>query len=197
MKMTFLFLFICCTVSASAQMPKTELYDLVKKLLYDSTGYENVGDWAVGQPKKYPVSWKADRIEMSEDTSINFYRLGTAGVTIKGKSASASGQGTNWNVMLKGPRMGYASFSIISPASVDLHPKLTLDSVFGNKPYTARLLKSCDTKPLLGYYYYEVKIPKKDIAYIKLSWLTVNGNTALRIDGYDSYSQYAVKFDCR
>lgn len=197
MKTMFLLLFSCCLASATAQVPKTELYDLVKKLLYDSTGYENVGNWAVGQPKKYPVSWKADRIEMSEDTSINFYRMGTANVTVNGKAVPASGQGPGWNVMLKGPRMGYASFSILSPAFAGLHPKLTLDSVFGSRPYTAKLLKSCDTKPLLGYYYYEVKIPKKDIAYIKLSWLTVNGNTALRIDGYDSWSKYAVKLDCR
>lgn len=54
--------------------------------MYDSTGYENVGDWAVGTPKKYPVKWKADRIEMSDDTSINFFRTGAADVTIKGRA---------------------------------------------------------------------------------------------------------------
>ncbi len=68
----------CFTVTASAQSTKTDVFDLIKKLLCDSTGYENIGDWAVGQPQKFPVKWKADKIEMSEDTSINFYRLGTA-----------------------------------------------------------------------------------------------------------------------
>lgn len=197
MKIIFLPLLTFCTIVTSAQQPKTELYDLVKKFLYDSTGFENVGDWAVGQPKKYPVSWKADRIEMSKDTGINFYRVGTANITMRSKTVSTSSKESNWNVMLKGPRMGYASFSILSPASADLHSKFTLDSIFGNKPYTAKLVKSCDTKPLLGYYYYEVKLPKKDLAYIKLSWLTANGNTAIRIDGYDNWSKYAVKFDCR
>lgn len=37
-------LFACIAITAEAQSTKTELYDLIKKLLYDSTGYENVGD---------------------------------------------------------------------------------------------------------------------------------------------------------
>ena len=49
------------TINASAQSTQTELNDLIKKLITDSTGYENVGDWAVGQPKKYPVKWNADK----------------------------------------------------------------------------------------------------------------------------------------
>ena len=192
-----LYSLICCsTVAASAQSTKTELYDLIKKLLNDSTGYENVGDWAVGQPNKFPVKWKEDRIIMSEDTSINFYRLGTAELTIKGRSFMQAGKPVTWNIMLKGPRMGYASFSIISSGSGEMQPKYSLDSIFGKKPFTARLLKSCDAKTLSGYYYYELKLPKKDIAFIKLSWLSVNGNTAIRIDCFDNWSKYAVKLDC-
>ncbi len=189
-------LFACSTLTASAQSSKTELYDLIKKLLYDSTGYENVGDWAVGQPKKFPVKWNEDRIIMSEDTSINFYRMGTADITMKGRSFMKTGQPVKWNVMLKGPRMGYTSFSIISSPSEEIQPKYLIDSVFGKKPFTSKLLKSCDTKTLAGYYYYEVKLPKKDLAFIKLSWLSVNGNTAIRIDCYDNWSKYAVKLDC-
>ncbi|MFT3679392.1 MAG: hypothetical protein QM791_03915 [Ferruginibacter sp.] len=184
--------------AASAQSPKTELYDLIKKLLYDSTGYENAGDWAVGQPKKFPVKWQADRIEMSEDTSINFYRQGTVDLAIKGKSFSQAGKPVKWSIMLKGPRMGYTSFSIIcSPPSPEIPAKMNIDSLFGNKPFKAKLLKSCDSKPLTGYYYYEVKLPKKDPAYIKFSWIAVNGSAALRIDCYDNWSKYAVKFDCK
>lgn len=184
-------------LAVAAQTPKTELYDLVKKLLTDSTGYENVGDWGVGQPKKFPVKWKADRIEMSNDTSINFFRMGTADITIKGRSFMQAVQPVKWNVMLKGPRMGYGSFSIISsPLSSEIPPKYNIDSIFGKKSFTAKLLKSCDTKSLGGYYYYELKIPKKDIAFFKLSWITVNGNTAIRIDCFDNFSRYAVKLDC-
>lgn len=184
-------------IAAQAQSPKTEVYDLVKKLLYDSTGYENVGDWAVGKPKKLPVKWKEDRVIMSEDTSINFYRTGTADITVNGRSFMQAGQPVKWSVMLKGPRMGYTSFSIISsPPSSEMKPVLTIDSVFGKKPFKAKLLKSCDAKTMTGYYYYEVKLPKKDMAYIKISWLSYNGATALRIDCYDSWSKYAVKLDC-
>lgn len=189
-------LFAFTALTSAAQTPKTELYDLIKKMLYDSTGYENVGDWGVGQPKKFPVKWKADRIEMSDDTSINFYRLGTAEITIKGRSIMQTAAPVKWNIMLKGPRMGYTSFSIISSASKEFVPRYNLDSLFGKKSFSAKLLKSCDAKTLSGYFYYELKIPKKDPAFIKLSWLSVNGNTAIRIDCYDSWSKYAVKLDC-
>ena len=185
------------TIAVNAQSVQTELYDLVKKLVTDSTGYENVGDWAVGKPKKYPVKWKADKIEMSDDTSINFFRMGTADIRLNGRSFTHAGQPVKWNVMLKGPRMGYGSFSIISSANSSMKPRYTIDSLFGKRPFTAKLLKSCDAKELAGYYYYEVKLPKKDVLYMKVSWLSLNGNTATRIDGFDNYSKYAVKLDCK
>jgi hypothetical protein len=189
---------VCTAFTATAQSPKTELYDLIKKLLTDSTGYENVGDWNVGAPKKLPVKWKTDRIEMSDDTSINFFRTGSAGIMIKGKSFMQAGQSVKWNLMLKGPRMGYTSFSIVSsPLSSELQPKYNLDSVFGKKPFFATLLKSCDAKNISGYYYYQLKLPKKDIAFLKLSWVSVNGNTAIRIDCFDNYSKYAAKLECK
>ncbi|MEO6730868.1 MAG: hypothetical protein ABIN01_06600 [Ferruginibacter sp.] len=197
MKSLIVFLIISCiTFQVSAQSSKTELYDLIKKLVTDSTGYENVGDWAVGQPKKFPVKWKADRVEMSEDTSINFYRMGTADITIKDRSLTQAGQPVKWSIMLKGPRMGYSSFSIISSPSNSMQPRYTLDSIFGKKPFTAKLLKTCDSKTLSGFYYYEIRLPKKDITFVKLSWLSVNGNTAIRLDCYDNWSKYAAKLDC-
>lgn len=180
---------------AAAQPPKTELYDFIKKFLYDSTGYENVGDWGVGQPKKYPVKWKADKIEMSEKEDINFYRLGDADITINGRSFKQAGQPVKWNIMLKGARMGYSSFSIISTVSAELHP-FTIDSVFGKKTYIAKMLKDCSSKPLNGFYYYEIKVPKKDLLFLKLSWITINGNTAIRIDCYDNWSKQFAKIDC-
>jgi hypothetical protein len=193
MKYILLFALLGCTcVTAHAQPPKTELYDLIKKFLNDSTGYENVGDWA----KKSPVKWKDEHIVMSDDTSINFYRMGTAGIMIKGKSFMQAAKPVKWNVMLKGPRMGYTSFSIISSPSKEIQPKFTIDSVLGKKSFTSKLLKSCDAKTLAGYYYYEVKFPKKDLVFIKLSWFSLNGNTAMRVDCYDNYSKYAVKLDC-
>jgi hypothetical protein len=186
----------CITIDLSAQAPKTELYDLVKKLLCDSTGYENVGDWSVGQTKKSPIKWKADRLEMSDDTSINFFRMGAAEITIKGRSYLQSGQPVKWTIMLKGARSGYSSFSIVSSLSNEIQPKYSIDSIFGNKTFKATLLKSCDAKMLSGYYYYEIKLPRKDLAFVKISWISVNGNTAIRLDCFDSWSRYAVKLDC-
>jgi hypothetical protein len=188
--------FIFCTFVVSAQVSKTELYDLIKKLLYDSTGYENVGDWAVGESKKFPVKWKEDRLIMSDDTSINFFRSGTVDLTINGHHFMEAGQPVKWNIMLKGPRMGYTSFSMISSPGTEMQPKQNIDSLFCNKPYKAKLLKSCDAKTLTGYYYYELKLPKKDAAFLKISWISVNGKTAMRIDCFDNWSKYAVKLDC-
>lgn len=185
------------TIMVVAQSNKTNMYDFIKMLLYDSTGFENVGDWQLSENKKFPVTWKDDRVIMSDDTSINFYRRGIADIVLNNRSFKQAGQPVKWNIMLKGARSGYSSFSMLSSPSNEIQSKWSVDSLFGNKPFKAKLLKSCDTKPLIGYYYYEVKIPKKDIVYLKISWLTVNGNTALRIDGYDSWSKYAVKLECR
>ena len=193
----FFLLTAIVTSTAAAQSSKTELYDLIKKFMYDSTGYDQVGDWAVGKPRKFPVKWKEDKITMSPDTAINFYRMGTAEVTINGRSFMQAGQPVKWNFMLKGARSGYSSFSMISSPSSEIKPKYTIDSLFGKKPFKAKLLKSCDGKELAGYYYYEIKIAKKDPAFIKFSWISINGNTALRIDCYDSWSKYAVKLDCK
>lgn len=195
-KIAIYLLLSCSSSFVIAQSAKAELYDLVKKFITDSTGYPNVGDWAVSNAKKYPVKWKEDRVIMSEDTSINFYMLGTADIAIKGKSFVHAGKPVIWNVMLKGPRMGYTSFSIISSPCSDMRSRFTIDSVFGKKIFKAKLLKSCDDKDLTGYYYYELKLPEKDVVYIKLSWLLANGNTAMRIDCYDSGSTYAAKLNC-
>ena len=185
------------TIMVAAQPNKTSMYDFIKMLLYDSTGFENVGDWQLAENKKFPVMWKDDRVIMSDDTSINFYRRGIADIVLNNRGLKQAGQAVKWNIMLKGARSGYSSFSMLSSPSNEIQPKCSVDSLFGNKPFKAKLLKSCDTKPLTGYYYYEVKIPKKDILYLKISWLTMNGNTALRIDGYDSWSNYAAKLECR
>ena len=37
----------------------------------------------------------------------------------------------------------------------------------------------------------------KDVLYIKTSWVNVNGNVMIRIDGYDDWSKYAVKLECK
>ena len=161
--------------------------------MYDSTGYENVGDWAVDNPKQYPVKWKDDGIIMSEDTSINFYRRGNATVILTNDLGSTPLQ---WQLMLKGARSGYSSFSMLSQPSEKYNNQVTLDSLFGNKKYKFTLIKACDNK-VSGYNYYEVNIPKKDPEFLKVSWVSLNGKTVLRIDGYDNWSKYAVKLTCR
>ena len=79
------------------------------------------------------MAWKADKIEMGDDTSINFYRLGAANIMIRGKTFMTGAEPAKWNIMLKGPRMGYGSFALISSPSTELHPKMNIDSLFAGK----------------------------------------------------------------
>jgi hypothetical protein len=197
--MKFYWLLLLCfgiQTATKGQTGTTELYDLIKKIVPDSTGFENVGDWAIGNSKKYPVQWKEDKITMSDDADVNFYRLGTVNLTIRGNTFKHNGEPVNWNIMLKGPRMGYSNFSIISSPSKELSSRQTIDSIFQSKSYKAKLIKKCDAKDLTGFYYYLVTIPKKDPLYLKLTWITVNGATAMRIDCYDEWSSKSAKLDC-
>lgn len=191
MKAFFIFLAASfLSYQANAQASQTTLYNLVKQFAYDSTGYTNVGDWAIGKPKRFPVKWKADRIEMSEDTSINFFREGTVSIPDHNKIVV-------WKILLKGARSGYTSYSMMSPANSFFKPGITIDSLFGQKPYKATLLKNCERNPVSGFNYYEIKFPKKDPVYLKLTWLHLQEKTAYRIDVYDSWSNYAVKLNCK
>ena len=148
-----LLLFVWIQGATWAQVSKIELYNLIQKLWMDSTGYSNIGDWDISKAQKIPIKWKEDRIIMSDDTSINFYRLGSLDIQIGGQSFMLNGQPVKWQIMLKGPRMGFSSFSIISTASKELLGKYTLDSLLRDKQYSAKLLKKCDARALAGYYY--------------------------------------------
>jgi hypothetical protein len=183
------------STSAFCQPKKVELFDLVKKLVQDSTGYETTGDWAVGHPSAYPVQWQADRIEMSDDEKINFFRKGTANITVNGATYLNMNKPVKWDVMLKGPRMGFSSFSIQSASHKSIAVKMTIDSIFGKKPYNFRLLKACSGEAS-GFYYYEVKMPKKVMAWIKISWACSAGNCRLSLDGYDDWSKQYADLDC-
>lgn len=196
-RLIFFSCFFLCAGLVPAQNASTELYDFIKNVISDSTGYPIVGDWSVNKLKTAQVKWKTATIQISDDTSINFYRQGTSNFMVNGKKHNTGGKPLLWNIMLKGPRAGYTSFSILSGAARSLAPKMALDSLFGKRPYSAKLLKRCDGSSLAGFYYYEVKLPKKDIIYLRLSWISLNGNTALRIDGYDAWSSYAAKLHCK
>ncbi|MEI9958305.1 MAG: hypothetical protein WDM90_18825 [Ferruginibacter sp.] len=107
-------LFVFSSYSFS-QTRKVVLFDLVKKLVQDSTPYASVGDWAVGKPNTYPIKWKADKVEISDDLTINFFRTGTADITVDKKSYVPENKGDKWMVMLKGPRSGFLLLQLQAP----------------------------------------------------------------------------------
>ncbi len=194
----FLIILLACLtgISLNAQPAKTDLYDFIKAFLYDSTGYENVGDWATGKPKKYPVKWETQHVEMSADTSINFFRLGTADLSFRKLSLQKNGQPIKWNIILTGSRMGYSKLSIIGTPADNITVPLHIDSLFSGKRYQARLIKACTSHPTVGYNYYELKLPRKDPAYIVITWAKASMGTAIRIDCYDGWSRQQFKEVC-
>ncbi len=190
MKIILSFFSLLLSAATFSQLKKVELYNLVKKLVQDSSGYSTVGDWAVSKPAAFPIKWQADRIEMSDDMKINFFRKGTANITVNGSIP------IKWNVMLKGPRSGFSSFSISSENNKTMKAKTTIDSLFGKKPYSYTLLKDCAAGLSQGFYYYQLKMPKKTMTWIKISWVCSAGNCSLTLDCYDDWSKQYADLSC-
>lgn len=172
---------------------KIELFDLVKTLA-EKEGIDG-GDWAVGRPATYPVKWKEDRVIMSEDTSINFYRQGFADILINKMSVVPASKPIN--VMLRGPRSSYMAYNILIAYKNSSRVKPSIDSLFGKNNYTFKLLKSCTTTPNFGFDYYEVSIPKRNKLFIKIVWRSNNtGMWIISLDCNDDWSKNSLKTSC-
>ncbi len=59
-----LFIMLLAVTFSFGQSKKIELFDLVRKLVQDSSVSGTSGDWAVGHPATYPVKWQEDRVVM-------------------------------------------------------------------------------------------------------------------------------------
>jgi hypothetical protein len=190
--MKFLFsIFLFAFVHVSGQTKKSDLFNLIKKISLDSSRYESVGDWSISKTSAYPIKWQSDRLEMSDDLKINFFRKGTTKISINGNKPYA------WTIMLKGARAGYSSFSIISPNLTDIKTKISLDSLFGKNQYTYTLLQNCSSNPVKGFYFYQLNIPKKIMTWLKLSWVCNSASCVLTLDIYDSWSKQYADLNCK
>lgn len=190
---TFLLLIISIVSYSQKQV---ELFNLVKAFIPDSSEYSAVGNWAVGKPTTYPVKWENDRVTMSDDMTINFYRKGTANISINRAPLLVSGKPMLWNVMIKGPRAGFSSFTIKSAPHKSFKPKAEIDSLLFNSNYTFKLLKACSKNENSGFYYYKLNIPGKEVYFLKASW-TCNGSAcSLTFDGYDDWSRKDAVLTC-
>lgn len=196
MKFLHVVAFLLISGSGFAQTKKVELYDLVKMLVQDTSEYSMIGDWAVNSASKYPVKWETKGINMSEDLNINFYRNGTANIAINGKTFTTQNKPMAWKIMLRGPRMGFTNFTITSTSHAGLKSKTTIDSLFAYKKLDYKILKDCSKNPAAGFYYYQVKMPKKVTAWIKLSWVCAGDNCMIKLDCYDEGSKNLANLNC-
>lgn len=189
-------LLLLVATHVSAQTKKIEMFDLVKKLSLDSSQYESVGEWGIGSNSTYPIKWNNDRIEMSDDLKINFFRKGSANISINGVTYQQENKSTNWSVMLKGARAGYSSFNISGANLKDIKPKMSIDSLFPKKQFTYKLLQDCSSNLSRGFYYYQFKIPKKATSWLKISWICNSGSCILSLDVYDEFSKQYAELAC-
>jgi len=180
-------LLIAAFYAAHSQSRPGDLYTLVKKLSLDTL--EDMRDWGVGQPSLYPVKWDKDNVTMSDDIKINFFRTGWANIATKSGNTSCK-------VMIYGPRSGFNSYMILGTVVKDYHSKPTLDSVLGKNPYSAKLLKACDKSDAGGFYYYELKLPKKSLIWVKLTYVCNAAGCSVRLTQYNEYTKADVKLDC-
>lgn len=195
MKVYAILLVLLTTTSAHAQK-QVELFNLVQSLVPDSSEYSAVGDWAVGKPSTYAVKWESDRVTMSDDININFFRKGIAHIAIKGSPIVVAGKSVPWNVMIKGPRAGFSSFTISGTAHKSFSSKTTIDSLFLKNTFTAKLLQRCNKSAAAGFYFYELRIPGKEVAFLKISYRCSGDACSLRLDGYDDWSRKDAVLTC-
>ena len=188
-------LLIFSTVSYAQK--QVELFSLIKSFIPDSSEYSAVGDWAVGKPATYWVKWESDRVTMSDDMKINFFRKGTANVALNGTAFSVAGKPLVWSVMIKGPRAGFSSFTIKSAPHKNFKPKTTIDSLLFNNNYTFKLLKDCSKNESAGFYFYELRVAGKEVYFLKASWKCTGGACTLTIDGYDDWSMKDADLTCK
>lgn len=181
--------------NASAQTKKIDFTELLKVLIPDSTEYQSVGDWNMKKPDAQTIKWTSDHLEMSDDMSINFFKNALVQVTLKGKSKNVTN--TKWNLMLRGPRMGYDNFNLTSPILSGYTAPPIIDSLISLKNYASTLLKSCKIAADKGYNWYEIILPKKITTYIKFAWEKRNDQYRLIIDCYDSWSMKYAHLDCK
>ncbi|MEP7080925.1 MAG: hypothetical protein ABI784_09355 [Ginsengibacter sp.] len=186
----FLFLFY-----ANAQTKRIELSELFKSLIPDSSEYQITGDWNMKKPDAQTIRWTSDHLEMSDDMTINFFKNALVQVTLKGRNRNPGN--SKWNLMLRGPRMGFDNFNLTSPYLSGYSAPPILDSLLSSNSYKSTLVKSCKPTADKGYNWYKIILPKKITAFIKLAWEKNNDQYRLIIDCYDSWSMKYARLDCK
>lgn len=181
---------LATTTLCSAQNKAVDIYDLIVRLIPDDQEGGALGDWAVSKPNAYPVKWQDDGIKMSDDLKINFYRRGTANITINGVASK-------WNVMLKGARSGFTSFTLTSPVLSNIHSPIKMADILGKHNYVSQVSQACHDGATQGFDYYRVSIPKKGLEWMKVSWKCSNAGCVVSVDCYDDFSKQYADLQCR
>jgi hypothetical protein len=190
-KLSLFILFIGTCLSLRSHTIPTELQKLIISFIPNEG---DVGAWGVGEPARYDVKWSADKVESSDDPAISFYRNGMTSAYYRGKTLLNSQRPISWAVTIKGPKEGFTNYSIVSSPSSELND-FSIESIFSKDEASWTLLQSCD-QANKKFKFYEVKVPGKDVHYIRIQLIPRTSATAIRIDGYDPGSKDNADLNC-
>ncbi len=190
-KFSLLLLLMAAGNMSRAQTIPTELQKLIISFI---PAEGSLASWGVGNPSMYDVKWSADKVESSDDPSINFYRNGMTSAYYRGKTLLNSQKPISWAVSIKGPKDGFTNYSIVSSPSSELN-NFSIESIFTNDAATWTLLQSCDEEGR-KFRFYEVRVPGKDVHYLRIQLIPRSSATAIRIDGYDAASKDNADLGC-
>lgn len=134
-----------------AQTKTTDLYELIRSALVDSTSPSDVADWQKGISINTAVKW--DKNSPIKNNATDYFKTGSSKILLpNGKSDGIS-------VELRGKNLrGYSEISI----NISLIEDHNLEKLLGKKNYLSTLLKKeGEGYPILDH---KVKFPgKKDV----------------------------------
>lgn len=167
-------------VSPSAQSPASqerpprpiELLDLFALFAFDETDPSNIQSWRVAAEPGSPIRWVTEGIQR---TGAGSMRQGGAIVTIRGKPLTVLRryiEPHEWRITLFGARAGVLQIeisSIINSDELALHDR-ALERLLGSRGVSVTPVKCLKNLASSGIKVYEIKIPKKKVAWLSHAW---------------------------
>ncbi|HQX44632.1 MAG TPA: hypothetical protein PK209_08760 [Saprospiraceae bacterium] len=156
----FLVLFLLGSVSlmSKAQTTSIDLYDLLKKMVPDSSSTTLSCDWKKGNSPAGLIKWESISPKKNQ---VEYFKNGTL------KLLSHDQKPEDASIFLSGTALsGYSEIQIsMTPPTEDGIESYKMEKLLGKKPAAIKLIK--DDGGGFPMYYYEVKFPgKKPVWFI-------------------------------